>query len=68
MTLISIQYDLLTTRQVETNREKLKPIVEAVMLCGRQNIPLRGHSDDFKSYDESKSHPGSLQAMLSFLS
>ena len=63
-TSLNIQYDVLTTRQVETNREKLKPIVEAVMLCGRQSIPLRGHRDDSKSYDSSKNNPGNLQAML----
>lgn len=28
------------------NRERLKPIVETLILCGKQNIPLREHRDD----------------------
>lgn len=36
--------------QVEENRERLRPIIKTVLLCGRQNIPLRGHIDDGKLY------------------
>ncbi|KAL4153611.1 hypothetical protein QTP88_001444 [Uroleucon formosanum] len=32
-------------KQVTENRLRLKPIIETVVLCGRQNIPLRGHRD-----------------------
>ncbi|XP_057671973.1 52 kDa repressor of the inhibitor of the protein kinase-like [Diorhabda carinulata] len=28
---------------MEENREKIKPIIETIILCGRQNILLRGH-------------------------
>ena len=31
--------------QVEENRMKLKSILETVILCGKQNIPLRGHPE-----------------------
>jgi len=31
--------------QALQNRAKLKPIVKTVIFCGRQDIPLRGHSD-----------------------
>ena len=34
-----------TTEQIAVNRQKLNSIVETVLLCGRQNIPLRGHRD-----------------------
>lgn len=33
-------------QQVEENRERLRPIVEAIIFLGRQNIPFRGHRDD----------------------
>jgi len=32
--------------QVQENRPRLRPIIETIILCGRQNIPLRGHKDD----------------------
>ncbi|CAI6376745.1 unnamed protein product [Macrosiphum euphorbiae] len=32
-------------KQVLENRQNIKPIIEAIMLCGRQNMPLRGHID-----------------------
>lgn len=32
--------------QAKENRLRLKPIIETVILCGRQNIPFRGHRDD----------------------
>ncbi|KAL4153097.1 hypothetical protein QTP88_000930 [Uroleucon formosanum] len=34
--------------QVKENRDRLRPIVSTIVLCGRQNIPLRGHRDDGK--------------------
>ncbi|XP_008178788.1 uncharacterized protein LOC103307994 [Acyrthosiphon pisum] len=33
-------------KQVTENRERLKPIIETLILCGNQNIPLRGYRDD----------------------
>ncbi len=33
-------------KQVEENRQRLIPIVKTILLCGRQNIALRGHRDD----------------------
>ena len=32
-------------RQIQTNCAKIRFIVETIILCGRQNIPLRGHRD-----------------------
>ncbi|CAF1539674.1 unnamed protein product [Adineta ricciae] len=28
------------------NRERVKPIIRTIILCGQNNIPLRGHRDD----------------------
>lgn len=32
-------------RQVQENRNRLKPIIETIIFLGRQNIPFRGHRD-----------------------
>ena len=32
--------------RIRQNREKLKPVLKTVILCGQENIPLRGHRDD----------------------
>ena len=47
-TPINLQVNKMVKEQVEKNRHRLKFIVEAVVLCGRQSIALRGHRDDTK--------------------
>lgn len=42
---ILIQLDKKLKSEIEQNRAKLKPIIETVMFCGRQGLPLRGHRD-----------------------
>lgn len=32
-------------KQKNLNRLKLTPIIECILLCGRQEIALRGHRD-----------------------
>ncbi|KAK8752487.1 hypothetical protein OTU49_005800, partial [Cherax quadricarinatus] len=32
--------------QVETNRRLLVPVIETILFCGRNMLPLRGHRDD----------------------
>ena len=56
--------------QALVHRKVMKSIVETVVFCGRQNIPLRGHRDysrlddpqDFQT-DENK---GNFRALLRF--
>ncbi len=64
---IDVQLNNLTAQQVEKNRRKLKPIVEAVILLGRGNIPFRGHRDDLQFYDGTRGNPGNLQALIQLL-
>jgi len=33
--------------KLQTTETKLKPIIDAIILCGRQNINQRGHYDEF---------------------
>ncbi len=64
---IRSQLDAMTATTIASNRQKLRSIIETVLLCGRQNIALRGHRDsglDFE-HDESASH-GNFWALLQF--
>ena len=40
---VSVQLSDAAKELVANNRKKLQSIVETIILCGRQNIPLRGH-------------------------
>jgi len=52
---------------VMENRERLRPIVETIILCGRQNIPLRGHRDDGDLLQENTSeNEGNFRALLKY--
>ena len=62
-----IQMNEIVDKEVQRNTEKLAPIVSAVILCGQQNLALRGHRDDAQHYDDSKSNLGNLQEILKFL-
>ena len=57
-------YDEKVSNAITLNRLKLKSIAQTVMLCGRQNFPLRGHRDDAKYYDSGDC--GNFQALLDF--
>jgi hypothetical protein len=34
--------------QIKENRKRLYPIIECVILCGREELALRGHKDSGK--------------------
>jgi len=51
---ITHQLQSARVRQVRENREKLFSIVDTIITCGKQGIPLRGHRDDRK---HDKSNP-----------
>lgn len=49
------------------NREKIKPIIEAIILCGRQEMALRGHRDSGSiKVDDSSKNEGNLREILKF--
>lgn len=52
-------------RQIELNRTKLKSIVKTIVLCGKQNLPLRGHRDD-STNDKDENNSGNFLALLKF--
>jgi len=49
--MISIrhQIDSTASQRIQKNRFILRSIIDTVILCGQQDIPLRGHQDDHKS-------------------
>ncbi|XP_037876693.2 52 kDa repressor of the inhibitor of the protein kinase [Bombyx mori] len=58
-------------KQINVNRERLRPIVKTIIFCGHQNISLRGHRDDGKllNYDSDDSvvaDEGNFRALLKF--
>lgn len=42
-------------KQILENRKRLKPIIETIVFLGRQNIPLRGHSDSGNFFQQDNS-------------
>lgn len=53
--------------RVAINRERLKSIVNTIVLCGRQNIPLRGHYDSGTDVEKHTSaNHGNFWALLKF--
>lgn len=55
---IDVQVDSHRETVNRENREKLRPIVGAIILCGRQGIALRGHRDDGSIFSEEKETEG----------
>lgn len=59
-------------KQVQENRDRLAPIIKTIILCGQQNIALRGHRDSgplcFKDSDDTASpvNEGNFRALLKF--
>ena len=53
-------------QRIAKNMKILEPIVESVILCGRQNVPLRGHRDDSQYIDDPDYNTGNFQELLRF--
>ncbi|XP_066914987.1 uncharacterized protein [Clytia hemisphaerica] len=63
---ISTVIDKNKAKRIEKNRSKIMPIIKTVVLCARQNIPMRGHRDDSKHIDDASNNPGNFQELLKF--
>ena len=50
---------MATSTRIQCNRLKLHPIIKTIILCGKQNICLRGHREDL-----SLSNPGNFKAAV----
>ena len=52
--------------RIAENRNKLKPIMKTVVLCGKQNIPIRAHRDDSQYQADQTINPCNFQALLDY--
>lgn len=52
---------------IQENRQKFTSILKCIIFCGKQNIALRGHRDDDKSFI-CGSNSGNFKALLKFRS
>ena len=44
----------------------LSSIIKTIVLCGKQNIAIRGHRDDSQHLLDPKNNPGNFQMLLEF--
>lgn len=59
--------DSAARKQIVENRSRLKPIIETILFCGRQGLPLRGHRDSGTlSFDDIEENDGNFRALLRF--
>ena len=67
---IQTQIDLSKKQTIEKNRAILRPIVDTILTCARQNIALRGHRNEIGSIDADGIDPdenyGNFRALLRF--
>ncbi len=50
--------------EVLKNLAKLRPVIQTIRLCGRQQIALRGHEDSGRiSLDEPKNNDGNFRCL-----
>ena len=40
--------------------------MKCVVLCGKQNLPLRGHRDDSQHIEDNNINSGNFQALINF--
>ena len=70
----AVPVDIMINQQrshaITENRKKLVPIVDAIIVCGRQGIALRGHRDDSKDHPKpgeySTGRTGNFLELLNF--
>jgi hypothetical protein len=66
---IANEIDTSRKKQVIENRAILRPIIQTIILCEKQNIALRGNNDSGKIYDESiETNDGNFRSLLRFKS
>ncbi|XP_050063320.1 zinc finger MYM-type protein 1-like [Aphis gossypii] len=56
--------DSSRVEQIKENRKRLIPIIECIILCGRQEIALRGHRDAGNIFTHDTSNQGNFRSIL----
>ena len=66
-TSVQVQLNQAAVELVRNNRKKLVSIIQTIILCGQQNIPLRGHRDSSVNIENDPTgHHGNFWALLQF--
>ncbi|XP_025192611.1 52 kDa repressor of the inhibitor of the protein kinase-like [Melanaphis sacchari] len=60
--------DSSRVEQIKENRKCLIPIIECIILCGRQEIALRGHRDAGNIFTHDTSNQGNFRSILLYRS
>jgi hypothetical protein len=64
---VQVQLNQAAIELVESNHKKLESIMQTIFLCGRQNIPLRGHRDSSMDVENNPTgRYGNFWALLQF--
>ncbi|KAL4152797.1 hypothetical protein QTP88_000630 [Uroleucon formosanum] len=66
---IENQLDSSHAKQVMENRKNIIPIIEAILLCGQQNLSIRGHRDSGKievENSEPRENDGNFRNILKY--
>lgn len=64
---VDVLLDSKINERINENRKRLVPIVKTIILCGTENIALRGHRDDGTlDLQEKGEHEGKFRALLRF--
>ena len=65
-TNVALQMDIALKKRQENNMVILESIVKTVIICGRQNLGLRGDRDDSQYLEDETRNCGNFQALLDF--
>lgn len=63
---IDLQINREAKKQILENRNKIKPIIETVLFCGRQGLALRGHRDSGRVTEVSEENDGNFRELLRY--
>ena len=65
---IDVQLNTARKELIEKNRSRLRPIVDCIITCGRQNLALKGHRDDAHNYrdEDDQANPGNFIEILKY--
>ncbi|CAF4804292.1 unnamed protein product [Rotaria magnacalcarata] len=66
---VTVLMDKRAHNEIKENRARLRPIIETIIFCGKQNIALRGHRDDGHKIEENgvfSANDGNFRALLQY--
>src|SRR5258705_3939459 len=65
---VEIQLNTGLKHQIEENRRRITPVIETIILCGRQGLALRGHRDSglINTEQPSNENEGNFLALLRY--